>query len=228
MSFSPSSQSGPGTPDAPAINVPPVILGVIALLVAVHLAVLWGGEAALVWAYDTLALNPGRLVSPDGHGWTLLSYMLLHADWMHLLFNSLWLVIFGTPVARYLGALRFLVVCLVAGLAGGLASLALYWGEQVVIIGASGAVSGLISAAIPLMYGRRVPGGVRPLSWAELLNSPQALMFMGLWLAITLVSGGTGWTGQSFLSGSAIAWEAHLGGFLGGLLAFYVLAPRLR
>ena len=47
-------------------------------------------------------------------------------------------------------------------------------------------------------------------------------------LAITLFSGGTGWTGNSFLADSSIAWEAHIGGFLGGVLAFYVLAPRVR
>ena len=51
-------------------------------------------------------------------------------------------------------------------------------------------------------------------------------MFTGVWLALTLVSGAAGWTGNSFMSEGGIAWEAHIGGFVGGLLAFYGLAPR--
>lgn len=210
----------------PVLNVPPVVLAVIAVLACIHVALVLGGEDWFVWAYSTLALNPFRILPPRNEVWTLLTYMLLHGDWMHLLFNSLWLLIFGTPVARYMGGVRFLAICLVAGLAGGLASLGLYWGQDVVIIGASGAVSGLLSAAIPIMYGHRVPGGARPLSLAELLHAPQALLFMAVWLAITLVSGGTGWTGTPFGTEASIAWEAHIGGFVGGLLAFYLLAPR--
>jgi membrane associated rhomboid family serine protease len=231
MRFSDQTDVRQGDGSGPILNVPGVVLWSVAVLAAVHLLMVWGGEPWLSWAYDELALSPVNFADGGGqprHAWTLLSYMLLHADWMHLLFNSLWLLIFGTPVARYLGSARFVALCLVSGLAGGLASLTLYWGEPVVIIGASGAVSGLIAAAIPIMYGQRVPGGVRPLSFNGLLHAPQALLFMVVWLLITLFAGGTGWTGQSFGAGTAIAWEAHVGGFLGGLLAFYVLAPRLR
>jgi membrane associated rhomboid family serine protease len=152
--------------------------------------------------------------------------MLLHGDWMHLLFNSLWLLVFGTPVARYLGSLRFFVLSLVAGIVGGLSSLLLHWGQDLFVIGASGAVSGLLAAAIPIMYGRRVPGGARPLSFGELVTSSRALMFTAIWLGLTLVSGASGWTGNSFAADSGIAWEAHIGGFIGGLAAFYALAPR--
>ena len=152
--------------------------------------------------------------------------MLLHGSWMHLAFNCIWLLIFGTPVARYLGNWRFLVLCLVAGVIGGLCSLALHWGQEIFVIGASGAVSGLLAAAIPIMYGKRVHGGARPLSFPELISSPRALLFAAVWLALTVFSGAAGWTGNSFLADSGIAWEAHIGGFFGGLLAFYLLAPR--
>ena len=95
-------------------------------------------------------------------------------DWMHLLFNCLWLLVFGTPVARYMGSARFLLLGLLAGVAGGLASLFLHWGEEIFVIGASGAVSGLLAAAIPLMYGHRVPGGARPLSMGEFFSNPKS------------------------------------------------------
>ena len=218
--------------DTPMFNAPAVVLIVIAILVAVHVGLFLLGDSWRVFAYYALALIPIRLTDPTypllegSQYWSVVTYMLLHADWMHLLFNSLWLLIFGTPVARYLGVGRFLVLTLIAGLAGGLASLALHWGEEVLVIGASGAVSGLLAAAIPLMYGKRVYGGARPLSFVELITNPRALLFTAVWLALTLFSGAVGWTGNSFIADGGIAWEAHIGGFLGGLLAFYMLAPR--
>lgn len=218
----------------PVFNAPAIVLAVIGVLIACHvlLAILDGGWQ--VWSLYALALNPIRFTDPGFPGpegakyWSLLTYMLLHGDWMHLTFNSLWLLVFGTPVARDLGSLRFLLLSLAAGVAGALASLALHWGEQVFVIGASGAVSGLLAAAIPIMYGRRVLGGARPLSISEFLTSPRALMFTAIWLALTLFSGAAGWTGNGFMEEGGIAWEAHVGGFLGGLLAFYALAPRTR
>jgi membrane associated rhomboid family serine protease len=219
---------------APAINAPAAVLALIGVLVAVHALLAFLGESWQVWSLFALALNPIRFADPSfpmlqgSQYWTLLTYMLLHGDWMHLTFNGLWLLVFGTPVARYLGTARFLLLCLASGVAGGLASLALHWGEQVFVIGASGAVSGLLAAAIPIMYGRRVLGGARPLSFSEFLTTPRALMFTAIWLALTLFSGAAGWTGNSFLAEGGIAWEAHVGGFAGGLLAFYLLAPRAR
>lgn len=217
----------------PIFNAPVAVVAVIGVLLVVHVGLLLLGETWQVWAIYALALIPARFTEPGypmipgSQLWSLASYMLLHANWMHILFNCLWLLIFGTPVARYMGSGRFLILSLVAGVLGGLASLWLHWGQQIIIIGASGAVSGLLGAAIPIMYGRRMPGGGgRPLTLPELLTSGKALGFTAIWLALTLFSGGTGWTGNSFLSDSAIAWEAHVGGFLGGLLAFYVLAPR--
>jgi membrane associated rhomboid family serine protease len=225
-------QDGRSSP--PIFNVPAVVAGVIGALVAVHVILLLAGDAWLDWSLFAFALIPARWtlpgypMLPGSQYWSLITYMFLHGGWMHLIFNSLWLLIFGTPAARYLGSARFLLLCLAAGLAGGLASLFLHWGENILVIGASGAVSGLLAAAIPIMYGWRVPGGVVPLSARELMRNSRALGFMLVWLAITLFSGGAGWTGQSFLTESAIAWEAHIGGFVGGLIAFYAMAPRRR
>lgn len=219
----------------PAFNVPPVVAAVIAVLVAVHAGLWVLGQDWQVWSIYALSLIPARFtipgypMLPGSQYWTLASYMLLHGNWMHLAFNCLWLLVFGTPVARYFGSAKFLVVSLVSGIIGGLCSLALHWGQEIIIVGASGAVMGLMAAAIPLMYGERLPhGGWRPATFRELLVNRRALVFTGVVLAITLFSGGTGWTGNSVLADSSIAWEAHIGGFVGGLLAFYVLAPRVR
>ena len=216
----------------PILNAPWSVLGLIAMLVAIHAALAIGGENWRVWSLYALALIPARFTNiglPMLEGsqyWSLATYGLLHADWVHLLVNSLWLLVFGTPVARYLGAAKFLALSLIATVAGGLGSLALHWDEVVFVLGASGAVSGLLAAAIPLMYGVKVPGGIRPLGFMELLRNGRALALMGIWLAVTLVSGATGWTGNSFVAESGIAWEAHLGGFIGGLAGFYAFAER--
>ena len=217
---------------APIFNAPVIVLVLIGVLVAIHAALQFGGGSWQTEALFLFALIPARFTAtaiPMLQGsqyWSLLTYGLLHADWMHLAFNSLWLLVFGTPAARYLGTPRFLLLCSIATMAGGLASLALHWGEVVFVLGASAAVSGLLAAAIPIMYGRRVAGGWRPLSPRELLGDRRALLFMGIWLLVTLASEAASWTGNSFVPEGGIAWEAHLGGFLGGIAGFYALARR--
>lgn len=218
----------------PAFNVPAVVLAVIAMLAAIHAGLWFLGDGWQVWALYALSLIPVRFTLPGypmiqgSQYWSLATYMLLHGSWTHLVFNCIWLLIFGTPVARYLGNARFVAVMLVSGIFGGLCSLILHWGQETIIVGASGGVMGLMGAAIPLMYGERLAhGGWRPATIGELLTNRRALVFTGVVLAITLFSGGTGWTGNSFMAEGSIAWEAHLGGFIAGLAAFYVLARRV-
>ena len=215
----------------PIFNAPGVVLGLITILIAIHLIVLAGGENWMIESTRMFAFIPARYVMaydtvPGSQAWSFLTYAFLHAGWMHLLLNCLWLLVFGTPVARYLGGSRFLLLSAVATICGAVASLALHWGERVIVIGASGAVSGLLAAAIPIMFARRVPGGLRPVTPGELIRHRQAIIFMVIFLLITLFSGASGWTGNSFMSEGGIAWEAHLGGFLGGLAAFYLLGQR--
>lgn len=216
----------------PVFNAPGAVLMLIGLIVAVHATLAAAGEDWRIWTIYAFAFVPSRLSDPGFPAipgsavWSFLTYALLHGSWMHLLFNGLWLLVFGTPAARYLGSFRFLVLAAVAAVGGALASLALYWGQTVILVGASGAVSGLLGAAIPIMYGVRAPGGQRPLSPMELLSNGRALGFMLVFFLITIFSGASGWTGQSFMEEGGIAWEAHLGGFLAGLAAFYLLAPR--
>lgn len=219
----------------PAFNVPAIVVGVIGVLAAVHVGLWFLGNDWQVWALYALSLIPVRFtipgypMIPGSQYWSLATYMLLHGSWEHLIFNAIWLLVFGTPVARYLGNARFLAVALVSGVFGGLCSLALHWGQETIIVGASGAVMGLMGAAIPLMYGERLAyGGWRPATIGELLTNRRALVFTAVVLAITLFSGGTGWTGNGFMAEGSIAWEAHIGGFTAGLIAFYVLARRVR
>ncbi|MBI2717418.1 MAG: rhomboid family intramembrane serine protease [Rhizobiales bacterium] len=232
-----------GSMRPPVFQSPPVVLALIAVLAAIHGLLQLAGNDWQVWSLYAFAFIPARYggepfpAIAGAQVWSFLSYAFLHASWTHLLFNSLWLLIFGTVVARYLGAFRFLLVFAIAAIAGAAATLADHWGDGTIMIGASGGVSGLMAAAMPIIYGGGKfhgfatgdPASTVPLTPGEFLRHRGALIFTGVFLLITLYSGATGFTGNSYMAQGGIAWEDHLGGFAGGLVAFYLLARgRLR
>ena len=218
----------------PFFRAPKVVLILIAVLVCVHVAIQLAGEDWQVWSLYAFSFIPAR-ISGDApfpaiwgsQVWSFVTYGFLHADMMHLFFNSLWLLVFGSVVARRLGTFKFLVLACVSTIMGAVATLLTHWGEVAIVIGASGAVSGFMAAAIPLMYGAGLRLGdtyrmdiatVRPLRPLEILTNRRAFIFTLIWIAVTLFSGASGWTGASFMEEGRIAWEAHLGGFVAGLV----------
>ncbi len=208
----------------PIVNTPPVVLIVIAVLIAIHLALELAGPDWKIWSIYAFSLIPARFEGPGAIAmiegsqyWSLVTYAFLHDGWAHVLLNSLWLLIFGTPVARQFGTLRFLLIALVSTLGGALAMLVIFWGTPIIALGASAAVSGLLAAAIPVMYGR--PG--EPLSFREFLHNGRAIIFMLMFLGLTLLSSVQGLPG--FADNARIAWEAHLGGFFAGLATYFFM-----
>jgi membrane associated rhomboid family serine protease len=228
-------QSGP---NGPAINVPQAVLLLIAVLALIQLGRGFLSEEADQEFVLTFAFIPARyslpteLASqiPGGEGadiWSFVTHMFLHGDWMHLGFNALWMLAFGSVVARRLGAAGFMALSLASAAAGALANLVLYWGALSVLIGASGAISGQMAGAVRLMFAdggslgtihRRRLEAARPLGLVETFANPRALLFILIWFGITLFTGigGIGAPGEE----ARIAWEAHVGGFAGGLLLF--------
>ena len=101
----------------PFFRAPKVVLILIAILVAVHVAILLAGEDWRIWSLYAFSFIPAR-ISGDApfpaiwgsQVWSFVTYGFLHADMMHLFFNSLWLLVFGSVVARRLGDFRFLVL----------------------------------------------------------------------------------------------------------------------
>jgi membrane associated rhomboid family serine protease len=232
-------------PAEPIFNIPPVLIGLLGLLVAIHL----GREFALTADQDLellirFAFIPARYSDtfnqsgtfPGGLGadiWTFFTYSLLHADYMHLGINSVWLLAFGTPVARRVGTGRFLLLYAVTAAAGAAAHLWTHGGEIFPMIGASGAVSGMMAAAMRFAFQRGGPIDAwrrpdpasyfipaAPL-WTALRN-PTVIIFLVTWFGLNLVFGL-----GSTLPGSQqeIAWQAHVGGFLAGLLLFPLFDP---
>jgi len=231
----------------PALNIPPVIVAVLAVLALVHavrvfvLTPAQNNELLWLLAFDPVRYGMGLLppaALPGGLGaqiWTFVTYALLHASWIHLGVNAIWLLPFGSAVARRFGALRFLIFFAVTAAAGALAHLFAYGGQDAPVIGASAAISGTMAGAMrfafqrggPLSFRRtggdadfRVPAA--PLS--RVLHEPAVLVFLVVWFAINLLFGlislpsGMG-------GGEVVAWQAHVGGFLAGLLLFSWFDP---
>jgi membrane associated rhomboid family serine protease len=138
--------------------------------------------------------------------------MVLHADLMHLAINMLFLLAFGSGVARQIGAARFLLFYALTGMAGGITFMLIEPQSTAVLIGASGAVSGLMGAVVHMVFRRPVrrPG-----------NGRQALIFIAVWLAMNWLVGSYG--ADAIGASGPIAWQAHMGGFLVGLALFPLL-----
>jgi membrane associated rhomboid family serine protease len=203
------------TPPArqPILNVPPITKALLIVNVAVHvLRLLLPADLddALV---STFAFIPARYAPADGFAWPAVvdpvTYQFLHANLIHLGVNMLALLAFGSGVERRIGGWRMLVFFLVCGVVSAFAHLAAYPSSPEAIVGASGAISGLFGGVLRLQFGA-APGGRRGL-WAIII----------LWIAVNFVVGQTSMPGTD---GAPIAWVAHLGGFVAGLLLFDLAA----
>ena len=172
----------------------------------------WGTLSGSVTEWGA-ALRDQRLM-------TLLSALFIHANLLHLVGNLLFLLIFGLPAERSLGAWRFLVLFLAGGALANLAAALLMGAPARSIIGASGGVSAVIGAYLALFPNARL-GVVVPLGlWLEFIRVPAALL-IGLWATLQLIFT---FVGPSF---GAVAWWAHLAGFCVGLVSALAMRPAL-
>jgi membrane associated rhomboid family serine protease len=185
-------------------------------------------EVLLRWGTVPAALfSPAELSEAllDGRAFSLVSALFLHANWLHLLGNMLFLLIFGLPAERSLGPARFVCLFFLCGVAANLSAAWSLDGTAAVIIGSSGAVSGLIGAFL-VLFPRAELAIVLPLGlFLEFVRTPASVL-IGIWAMLQLMFA---YVGPTF---GAVAWWAHLAGFaLGVLLALFMrqgLKRRLR
>ncbi len=238
MAFLQPQPSDPWTRQ-PVFRAPPVVISLIAILVAAHgaramVAPNISAELINQFAFIPARYSPAFLAmhNADPGGWLaqavpFVSYMALHNDITHLIINSLWLLAFGPIVARRFGGFLFLLFFVTCGVAGALTHLVFNWGSLVPVIGASGAISGLMAAGLRLLPAQAPWARAGEEDMAPIF-SRQILVFTAIWMAINLAAGltGLGMGGEAGL----IAWQAHLGGYLAGLFLagpFDRLRPRL-
>ena len=161
------------------------------------------------WAASRGLPGPGAL--------PLFTSMFLHGGWLHLVFNMWTLWIFGDNVEDRMGRWRFLAFYLLCGLAAALAHWALNATSDVPVVGASGAIAGVLGAYLVLYPQSRILTLI-PIFFWPLFVELSALIFLGGWLLIQLVSGAM----ELGVAGSAagVAWWAHVGGFFAGMLLY--------
>jgi membrane associated rhomboid family serine protease len=173
-------------------------------------------------------------IAADAHTvwWTPLTYAFLHGNWTHLALNGFWLVAFGSAVARRIGPVRFLMLGAIAAIAGAGAHLATHFYDLAPVVGASGAIAGFMGAAARFVFDpgsfgdvdrERAEAAPEP-SLMQILRNRQAIAFIGVWFASNLVAG---LASQPLgMTNAPVAWEAHVGGFLAGLLLFPFFGKR--
>lgn len=176
-----------------------------------------------LYAYGVL---PVRFLTVGGLGeWlTLFSSMFLHAGWWHLASNLLALFIFGDNVEDRMGHLRYLLFYLLAGAVAGLVHIYTNAGSSVPTIGASGAISGVLGAYIILFPTARVITLV-PFFFLPWFVEVPALLYLGLWFLSQLLNGLFA-LGVGYQAYGGVAWWAHAGGFVAGMLLVSLFARR--
>jgi membrane associated rhomboid family serine protease len=191
---------------------------------------------------DEMRAEIARFFLGDGKPlwWTTVTYAFLHGSWTHVGFNCLWLVAFGAAVARRFGASRFLIFSLFAALAGALAHFLTHMDDLQPVVGASAVVSAAMAAAVRFVFQPGAPLGETlgfgdrrmdhdhayrqpALSLRAIFSDRRALTFLVVWLLANFLFGVT--PALPGLGNMTIAWEAHVGGFLLGLLGFRFFDP---
>ena len=233
----------PAPPREPLLTLPRALTAYVLLLAIVHLRVLLPTPLEN-WTIEVFGFIPMRYDSsllairfPGGEGakvWTFVTYSLLHANLSHIGFNVLWLLPFGSALARRFGAGRFFAFMAVTAAAGALAHLVTHERAMAPMIGASASVSATMAAAIRFAFvngsflsfsrgdadaAARVPA----LSLLQALRDRRVLGFLAIWFGVNLIFG----VGSIAMGtdGASVAWQAHIGGFLAGLVLFSLFDP---
>lgn len=219
----------------PVFNLPFVVMAVIGLCAGVHLVrFYWLTDEQDFDLLIRAAFIPIRYsgrYSFDIYAFSSpFTYTFLHGGIAHLAVNMIWLAAFGSPLANRLGTLRFALFFAATGLAAAAFFWAIHPLGEAPLVGASGAISGMMGAAARFAFridrtsGKAAFAGA-PLPFYAVLRSRSVVTFLAVWMVINLVTGLIG-----FVPGAEdqIAWEAHIGGFLAGFfgLRYFDRPPR--
>jgi len=200
-----------GDDDSGRRTVPLVTYALIVMNVLFFFVELNGGDAFIMkWAFV-----PSRfLANPAGDFQTIFTSMFMHAGWVHLGGNMLYLWIFGDNVEDRFGHGKFIIFYLLCGVAATFAQLAFSTGSNVPNLGASGAIAGVLGSYI-LMFPQ---GRVRVLQGQQVIQV-SALIVIGLWIVLQLFSGIGSIAGAA---DSGVAYMAHVGGFAAGFVLTFL------
>ncbi|WP_019223792.1 rhomboid family intramembrane serine protease [Bartonella rattaustraliani] len=215
----------------PLLNVPFIIVVLIALCSSIYFIPQYFFSHKLYTAsLEFFSFIPGAFkAKPLEFCHTIVSYSFMHSSLKHLALNMVWLLIFGSILARHLGDLRFIIFWILTAIIAVLTYFIFHQESVVPLVGASGAISGMMGAVIRYIFSlrdlgatiqnKKFLGPLLPLKKA--LYSKEVLISIGVWLSIDFMIG----LSSFFFEGESvsIAWEAHIGGFISGffLIGFF-------
>ena len=205
----------------PSYSKPVVTIGLILVNVAVFLYQASLDRFSLNHLIETFGVIPDRPDIVD-----LFTSMFLHGGWMHLIGNMWFLWIYGDNVEDVLGKGKFLVFYLACGVVAALTHLLLNPYSRVPTIGASGAIAGVMGAYLLKFPHSRIVTLVPLFVFFTTMEIP-AVLILAYWLVLQFFSG-VGSIGRSHLSEGGVAWFAHIGGFLAGMILIKVMGTRER
>ncbi len=209
--------------DIPTQTFPLVTIGLIVINVLVYIYQLTLSPEGLETFLFRYGAIPGRLIHPFGgiysslqtipSSLTILSSMFLHGGLIHLLGNMLYLWIFGNNVEDYLGHVRFIFFYLISGFFAAFIHTLSDLTSTIPMIGASGAIAGVLGAYIILFPKANVSTLFIFIIFFKIIKVP-AVLILGLWFLVQLLNAGT-------VEGS-VAWYAHVGGFITGIFLILI------
>jgi membrane associated rhomboid family serine protease len=203
----------------PFVNLILILANVVAFLYELRM-----DSATLEEFIFTWGLIPARFLSDSSNTWgTIFSSMFLHGGWFHII-NNMWvLFIFGDNVEAGMGKIRYLIFYLSSGAAAALLQTYVLPSSLVPMIGASGAVAGVLGAYLILFPRSRIASLVPILFIFTIVEIP-AVLFLVFWFVSQLYSG---WFSIQGGGESGIAWWAHVGGFVFGLIMVLIFRRRM-
>lgn len=233
--------------DNPTLRTPVVTIAIILANVAVWVFVQGAGnEAWVVASLCRLGFIPGEFLGAVAPGTTIplgpgvscelggsptwitpFSSMFMHGGWMHLIGNMWFLWIFGNNVEDTIGHARFGLFYLASGVVAAVGQTLITPTSAVPMIGASGAVSGVLGAYLLLFPHATILTLVMFGFFVKFFRVP-ALIVLGFWILLQLLNGYLSYSAQAPGRGESggVAWFAHIGGFLGGIALLFLLRPR--
>jgi membrane associated rhomboid family serine protease len=212
-------------------TIPPIVT--IAIIVLCSLVFLWqqtlpedaatiavyayGVVPAVLFGNDSLPSDVAR-IPPE---LTILTSMFMHGGWLHIIGNMLYLWIFGNNIEDTLGHVRFVLFYLLCGAAAALVQSVINPHSEVPMIGASGAIAGVLGAYMVLFPSAHVLVLV-PLGFFTQIMRLPALLVLGFWFVLQFIQGGLMAPGE----GGGVAYWAHIGGFVAGIVLIFLLRRR--